>query len=122
MTVTTDSLEQIPARTTWTLLLYLTSAADGCQGGETVFYTNDRPNDKEAVPVQPENGMLLLHKHGNDCMLVSVSLSSNATLASSPLILLADVLLRRAVSWSVAIGFRFVGTAFSHTMLLRRDC
>lgn len=61
----------IPAKTTWTLLLYLTGAADGaCAGGETVFFTRDRPDDKEAVAVAPEAGMLLLHKHGEDCMLV----------------------------------------------------
>lgn len=64
-------------RTTWTLLLYLTSPATGCQGGETVFYPDEiqfpgRKNliDKEFV-VGLETGMVLLHKHGNDCMLVS---------------------------------------------------
>jgi hypothetical protein len=65
------------ARTTWTLLLYLTSAATGCKGGQTVFYPDDltskkSPIDKEVV-VELETGMLLLHKHGNDCMLVSPS-------------------------------------------------
>jgi hypothetical protein len=62
-----------PAKTTWTLLLYLTSPATGCQGGETVFYPDDLPHkkspiDKEFV-VRMETGMMLLHKHGNDCML-----------------------------------------------------
>ncbi len=61
----------MPARTTWTLLLYLTSASDGCVGGETVFYPHDRPSDAEAISVAPETGMLLLHKHGDDCLLVS---------------------------------------------------
>jgi hypothetical protein len=70
------SPKQTPARTTWTLLLYLTSPATGCQGGQTVFYPDDLPNktspiDKEIV-VELETGMLLLHKHGNDCMLVSL--------------------------------------------------
>jgi hypothetical protein len=65
-----------PARTTWTLLLYVTSSATGCQGGETVFYPDDNQGrkstiDKEVV-VELETGMLLLHKHGNDCMLVSL--------------------------------------------------
>jgi hypothetical protein len=65
-----------PARTTWTLLLYLTSPATGCQGGQTVFYPDDLPHktspiDKEVV-VELETGMLLLHKHGNSCMLVSL--------------------------------------------------
>ncbi|KAL8653503.1 MAG: hypothetical protein Q9210_002051 [Variospora velana] len=27
-----------PARTTWTLLIYLTGPSTGCVGGETVFY------------------------------------------------------------------------------------
>ena len=71
ITLTTTSSEKISAQTTWTLLLYLTSSAEGCIGGETVFYTNDRPSSKEAIPVAPETGMLLLHKHGDDCMLVS---------------------------------------------------
>ncbi len=58
------------AKTTWTLLLYLTSSADGCTGGDTVFYPNDRKSGKEEIAVAPETGMLLLHKHGQDCMLV----------------------------------------------------
>lgn len=61
--------QQVPAKTTWTLLLYLTSASEGCTGGETVFYPHDRQVAKEAMAVAPETGMLLLHKHGNDCML-----------------------------------------------------
>ncbi|KEZ41358.1 hypothetical protein SAPIO_CDS7472 [Scedosporium apiospermum] len=62
-----------PCKTTWTLLLYLTSASDpdGCIGGETVFYPHDRQLEKEAVVVAPETGLVLLHKHGNDCLLVS---------------------------------------------------
>ncbi|OOF96610.1 hypothetical protein ASPCADRAFT_129686 [Aspergillus carbonarius ITEM 5010] len=55
------------ARTTWTLLIYLTS----CEGGETVFYpeptrTNRNP---EPVAVAPVPGMALLHRHGDRCML-----------------------------------------------------
>ncbi|KAG0650521.1 hypothetical protein D0Z07_3137 [Hyphodiscus hymeniophilus] len=62
-----------PVKTTWTLLLYLTSPVTGCQGGETAFYPDDLPGktssiEKETV-VGLETGMLLLHKHGNDCML-----------------------------------------------------
>jgi hypothetical protein len=44
---------------------------DGCVGGETVFHPNDRQVPKEEIAVPPETGMLLLHKHGEDCMLVS---------------------------------------------------
>lgn len=104
----------VPAKTTWTLLLYLTSSSEGwyvpfvpvcpdsapaytrplgrhllplfsrcatrkpsgnsdCRssnGGETVFYPFDRRSAKEEIAVSPETGMLLLHKHGNDCLLV----------------------------------------------------
>jgi hypothetical protein len=62
------------ARTTWTLLLYLTSPATGCMGGETVFYPDPPPKkskelQKEPVVVGLEVGMALLHRHGADCML-----------------------------------------------------
>ncbi|OIW30852.1 hypothetical protein CONLIGDRAFT_594858 [Coniochaeta ligniaria NRRL 30616] len=69
LTITTEESKQVSVKTTWTLLLYLTSAADGCQGGETVFYPHDRRSAKEEIAVPPETGMLLLHKHGDDCML-----------------------------------------------------
>lgn len=59
-----------PVKTTWTLLLYLTSAAEGCVGGETVFYPHDRRSAKEEIAVPLETGMVLLHKHGDDCLLV----------------------------------------------------
>lgn len=62
----------IPARTTWTLLLYLTSPATGCQGGETVFYP-EAPNKRSAPPApivtDLEVGMALLHRHGHECLL-----------------------------------------------------
>ncbi|RBR06005.1 uncharacterized protein FIESC28_11227 [Fusarium coffeatum] len=60
----------IPVKTTWTLLLYLTSAAEGCVGGETVFYPRDRRSPREEIAVPLDTGMLLLHKHGDDCLLV----------------------------------------------------
>ncbi|KAK3310740.1 uncharacterized protein B0T15DRAFT_47819 [Chaetomium strumarium] len=69
VTVPTGTGSQVSARTTWTLLLYLTSSADGCIGGETVFYPHDRRSVKEEIAVSLETGMLLLHKHGRDCML-----------------------------------------------------
>lgn len=70
----------IPSRTSWTLLLYLTSSSTGCIGGETVFYPDEdsfgfgQRRAKNANPVGPvviglETGMALLHRHGNDCML-----------------------------------------------------
>ncbi|OAL45690.1 hypothetical protein IQ07DRAFT_215776 [Pyrenochaeta sp. DS3sAY3a] len=63
-----------PARTTWTLLLYLTSPATGCIGGETVFYP-DPPKKKTKEPppdpvvIELEVGLALLHRHGAECML-----------------------------------------------------
>ncbi|KAF7559483.1 hypothetical protein G7046_g4666 [Stylonectria norvegica] len=67
--LTLPSEPPTPARTTWTLLLYLTSAAEGCVGGETVFYQHDRRSPREAIVVPLETGTLLLHKHGDDCLL-----------------------------------------------------
>ncbi|RMZ67695.1 Prolyl 4-hydroxylase alpha subunit [Pyrenophora seminiperda CCB06] len=64
----------VPTRTTWTLLLYLTSPTTGCIGGETVFYP-DPPKKKSKEPppqpitVGPQVGLALLHRHGADCML-----------------------------------------------------
>lgn len=66
-----DGLGSISAKTTWTALLYLTSAADGVVGGETVFYPHDRKSAREELVIAPETGMLLLHKHGDNCLLVS---------------------------------------------------
>ncbi|CEF77127.1 hypothetical protein FGSG_08717 [Fusarium graminearum PH-1] len=60
----------MPVKTTWTLLLYLTSTAEGCVGGETVFYPRDRRSLREEIAVPLDTGMLLLHKHGDDCLLV----------------------------------------------------
>lgn len=66
----------LPARTTWTLLLYLTSPATGCIGGETVFYPEPEAGKKKnkEPPPEPfvvglEAGMALLHRHGAQCML-----------------------------------------------------
>jgi hypothetical protein len=64
-------LDSVSVKTTWTLLLYLTSAAEGCIGGETVFYPHDRKSAAEEIAISLETGMLLLHKHGDDCLLVS---------------------------------------------------
>ncbi|PYH43552.1 uncharacterized protein BP01DRAFT_367327 [Aspergillus saccharolyticus JOP 1030-1] len=56
-----------PARTTWTLLIYLTA----CEGGETIFYPEPTRKDRNPRPVSvsPEPGMALLHRHGEHCML-----------------------------------------------------
>ncbi len=80
--ITLPTSPPTPAETTWTLLIYLTSPANGCIGGETVFYPDDLQKDVAAaksssrghVAVEPivvglETGMALLHRHGNQCML-----------------------------------------------------
>lgn len=72
--VTVPGSPPVRGRTTWTLLLYLTSPATGCIGGETVFYPEPpKKKSKEAQPepfvVDLETGLALLHKHGADCML-----------------------------------------------------
>ena len=62
----------VPAKTTWTLLLYLTSPATGCIGGETAFFP-EAASRREAAPppvvAELEVGMALLHRHGKDCLL-----------------------------------------------------
>lgn len=67
-----------PAKTTWTLLIYLTGPATGCVGGETVFYPELGPAKKFSgmtsegtalIAVELEVGTALLHKHGQDCLL-----------------------------------------------------
>lgn len=61
-----------PAKTTWTLLLYLTAPSTGCEGGETVFYPEAASKREAAtapVVAELEVGMALLHKHGKDCLL-----------------------------------------------------
>ncbi|KAF2201186.1 hypothetical protein GQ43DRAFT_455921 [Delitschia confertaspora ATCC 74209] len=76
--ITIPGQPSIPARTTWTLLLYLTSPATGCIGGETVFYPepdmSKKAKGKNLPPPEPlaislETGLALLHRHGADCML-----------------------------------------------------
>ncbi len=74
VTMHTPGSPPVPTRTTWTLLIYLTSPATGCIGGETVFYP-DAPQKKSRDPppepfvVDLDVGLALLHRHGPDCML-----------------------------------------------------
>ncbi|KAK3077723.1 hypothetical protein LTS18_009480 [Coniosporium uncinatum] len=62
---------EVKAKTTWTLLLYLTDRSTGCVGGETVFYPEAKKKGKGEEPVvcELEVGMMLLHRHGRECML-----------------------------------------------------
>ncbi|KAL3466649.1 hypothetical protein BJX64DRAFT_284212 [Aspergillus heterothallicus] len=56
-----------PARTTWTLLIYLST----CSGGETTFYPEPTQANRnpEPISIAPELGMALLHRHGDRCLL-----------------------------------------------------
>lgn len=58
---------QVQAKTTWTLLIYLTR----CEGGETAFYPEATKREPNPAPVEVgmEVGMALLHRHGKDCLL-----------------------------------------------------
>ncbi|RMJ20775.1 hypothetical protein PHISP_08356, partial [Aspergillus sp. HF37] len=65
-TLTFPSNPPKAARTTWTLLIYLSTS----KGGETVFYpeaTRENRNH-EPVSVAPEAGLALLHRHGERCL------------------------------------------------------
>lgn len=51
-------------RSGWTVLFYLTGEEDGVVGGQTVFYTKHKKNDKDKVVAPLKRGMALLHRHG----------------------------------------------------------
>lgn len=94
--ITLPGSPPVQAKTTWTLLLYLTSPATGCIGGETVFYPeSDGRSKKDAVPepviVSLEVGMALLHKHGADCMLHE----GREVMAGEKWVLRSDLCVRR---------------------------
>lgn len=67
VTFTNKHTPPVQARTTWTLLIYLSS----CAGGETVFYPEPTRwnRNPEPISVAPGMGMALLHRHGDRCML-----------------------------------------------------
>ena len=52
--------------TEYTLLVYLNGQECGLQGGDTVFFANKRT---ELCRVEPQTGLMLLHAHGNRCLL-----------------------------------------------------
>lgn len=69
---TAPGTSAIPAKTTWTLLLYLSSPATGCEGGETVFYpeaASRRAATPAPIVADLEIGKVLLHRHGAECLL-----------------------------------------------------
>ncbi|KAI6036381.1 hypothetical protein BKA83DRAFT_4162091 [Pisolithus microcarpus] len=66
------------AKSEWTLLIYLTGVEDGIKGGETVFY-NDRGKLRETIVAPLTRGMVLLHRHGNECLLHEGTLVQEGT-------------------------------------------
>jgi hypothetical protein len=67
VSVLAENGESVPAKTTWTLLLYLTAASEGCAGGETSFYLHDRLSAKEEVSVAPEYAQPLIDRRASPC-------------------------------------------------------
>lgn len=58
----------VSAKTTWTLLIYLTA----CEGGETAFYpepVSKRDKQPDPILVDPQVGSALFHRHFPDCLL-----------------------------------------------------
>ncbi|CAA7265371.1 unnamed protein product [Cyclocybe aegerita] len=57
------------AKSEWTLLIYLTGAEDGVEGGETLFYKEEKGKPRETITPALKRGTALLHRHGHECML-----------------------------------------------------
>ncbi|KAH7923872.1 hypothetical protein BV22DRAFT_1130315 [Leucogyrophana mollusca] len=67
------------ARSEWTLLIYLSGAEDGVEGGETLFYKDERGKPREVITAPLTRGTALLHRHGHECMLHEGSLVRSGT-------------------------------------------
>jgi len=57
------------AKSEWTLLIYITGQEDGVEGGETVFYVEEKNKTREVITVPLTRGTALLHRHGMECLL-----------------------------------------------------
>ncbi|KIY50994.1 hypothetical protein FISHEDRAFT_38567 [Fistulina hepatica ATCC 64428] len=59
------------AKSEWTLLVYLTGAEDGVEGGETVFYMETAKGERcqDTIVAPLTRGTALLHRHGQECLL-----------------------------------------------------
>lgn len=68
-------VDSLGRRTRWTLLLYITGVEGGLEGGETIFHLDDGKRKGESVKSMPCRGQLLLHRHGDACMLCAHPLS-----------------------------------------------
>ena len=60
-----ESSETSAGRTRWTVLIYF---SDVESGGNTNFFPSGDP-DETPVSVEPAEGKVLLHLHGDECML-----------------------------------------------------
>ena len=80
---------KIPAKTTWTLLIYLSRS----EGGETVFYPEGprKGPTPDAVVARVEPGMALLHRHGEECLLHE----GREVLSGEKWVLRSDLVVRR---------------------------
>ncbi|KAG2367517.1 hypothetical protein BDR07DRAFT_1393475 [Suillus spraguei] len=67
------------ARSEWTVLVYLTGIEDGVEGGETLFYKDERGKPRETIVAPLTRGTVLLHRHGNECLLHEGSLVRHGT-------------------------------------------
>ncbi|KAK3827859.1 MAG: hypothetical protein J3Q66DRAFT_276018 [Benniella sp.] len=73
--VTDSSEEDGETVSEYTVLIYLNGESDSdLLGGETVFYHKNTTKktsaaSSAAMAVKPERGLLLVHKHGDECML-----------------------------------------------------
>ncbi|KAF9053551.1 hypothetical protein BDZ89DRAFT_1056147 [Hymenopellis radicata] len=61
--------EQSGQMSEWTLLIYLTGQEDGVEGGQTIFYKDEKCRPSETIIAPLTRGAALLHRHGPDCML-----------------------------------------------------
>ncbi|KAJ6455700.1 hypothetical protein C8R45DRAFT_585106 [Mycena sanguinolenta] len=57
------------AKSEWTLLIYLTGCEDGVEGGETLFYQNNKDTTRDIIKAPLTRGTALLHRHGRECLL-----------------------------------------------------
>lgn len=57
------------AKSEWTLLIYLSGVEDNVRGGETIFYKEEKGKPREEIVPSLTRGTVLLHRHGQECML-----------------------------------------------------
>ncbi|KAH7915008.1 hypothetical protein BJ138DRAFT_1123068 [Hygrophoropsis aurantiaca] len=67
------------AKSEWTLLIYLSGIEDGVEGGETLFYQDERGKPRKVITAPLTRGTALLHRHGHECMLHEGSLVQSGT-------------------------------------------